>query len=272
MVLDNKNAIVYGAGGSMGGAVAKALAGAGARVVLTGRHLSPVQKVADQILAAGGSAVVNQVNAMDEKAINNHMDKVAQEMGTIDMSFNGMGHDIVQNIGLVDMSADDFMHPISYILKTQFLTATAAGKAMMKQGSGVILTLTATPGGISYPFTGGFGPACSALESFSAALASELGMYGIRVVNIRSGGSVDSTVFRRAIEGNPERMEPVIRKMEEDTMLKKLPLMTDIGNVAVFLSSDMASKITGVTIDVTCGTTAGLNYRTGPAGSFRVVG
>ena len=120
MVLDNKNAIVYGAGGSMGGAVAKALAGAGARVVLTGRHLSPVQKVADQILAAGGSAVVNQVNAMDEKAINNHMDKVAQEMGTIDMSFNGMGHDIVQNIGLVDMSADDFMHPISYILKTQF--------------------------------------------------------------------------------------------------------------------------------------------------------
>ena len=52
--------------------------------------------------------------------------------------------------------------------------------------------------------------------------------------------------------------------MEEDTMLKKLPLMEDIGNVAVFLASGMAGKITGVTIDVTCGTTAALNYKVTP--------
>jgi len=56
-------------------------------------------------------------------------------------------------------------------------------------------------------------------------------------------------------------MAPILRQMENDTMLKKLPLMADIANVAVFLSSDLAGKITGVTIDVTAGTTAGLNYR-----------
>ncbi len=132
---------------------------------------------------------------------------------------------------------------------------------MMKQGSGIILSLTATPGGIGYPFTGGFGPACCAMESFSRNLASELGVYGIRVLNMRSGGSPDSKVFKEAIESDPGGMEAVIRKMEEDTMLKKLPLMADIANAAVFLASDMAGKITGVTIDVTCGTTAGLNYR-----------
>jgi enoyl-[acyl-carrier-protein] reductase (NADH) len=132
---------------------------------------------------------------------------------------------------------------------------------MMKQGSGVILFLTATPGGIGYPYTGGFAPACSAVESFSRNLASELGIYGVRVVNMRSGGSPDSRVFKNAIESKREEMEPILRMMEEDTMMKKLPMMADIANLAVFLSSDMAGMITGVTVDVTCGTTAGLNCR-----------
>jgi enoyl-[acyl-carrier-protein] reductase (NADH) len=59
-------------------------------------------------------------------------------------------------------------------------------------------------------------------------------------------------------------MEVILRKMEGEAMLKKLPLMADIANAAVFLASDMSGKITGVTIDVTCGTTAGLNYRVTP--------
>ena len=59
-------------------------------------------------------------------------------------------------------------------------------------------------------------------------------------------------------------MDQVIRQMEDDTMLKKLPMMSDIANLAVFLSSDLAARITGVTVDVTCGTTAGLNYRAIP--------
>jgi NAD(P)-dependent dehydrogenase (short-subunit alcohol dehydrogenase family) len=264
MILQNKNAIIYGAGGSLGGAVAKALASAGARVFLTGRTISSVQKIADDILASGGSAYVSQVDASDEKAINSHLDKVVQQAGTVDISFNATGIDVVQNIPLVNMITDDFMRPITLMMQTRFLTAIAAGKVMMLQGSGVILSLTATPGGIGYPYTGGFAPACCAIESFSRNLASELGVYGVRVVNIRSAGSPDSRIFKEAIEGAPEVMEPILRKMEEDTMLKQLPLMEDIANVAVFLSSDMAGKITGVTIDVTCGTTAALNYRAVP--------
>jgi 3-oxoacyl-[acyl-carrier protein] reductase len=132
---------------------------------------------------------------------------------------------------------------------------------MAKQGSGVILSLTATPGGIGYPYTGGFAAACAALESFSRNLAAELGVYGVRVVNMRSGGSPDSRVFKEAIGNRPEIMKSVLQKMEDDTMLKKLPMMEDIANLAVFLCSDLAAKITGVTVDITAGTTAGLNYR-----------
>jgi 3-oxoacyl-[acyl-carrier protein] reductase len=261
MILTNKNAVIYGAGGSLGGAVAKAFAAAGARVFLTGLNPASIQKVADDIITSGGLAETAIVDAFDEEAINNHLKQMISIAGSVDISFNAVGVDVVQNIPLTEISAQDFVKPITLTMQTRFMTATAAAKAMIKQKSGVILSLTATPGGISYPHTGGFGPACSGVESFVRTLASELGVYGIRVVNIRSGGSPDSRVFKNAIDSMPDVMGPILKKMEADTMLKKLPLMADIANTAVFLASDMAGQITGVTIDVTGGTTAALNYR-----------
>ena len=261
MLLQNKNAIVYGAGGSLGGAIARALAAAGAKVFLTGRNAASVQKTADEIIAAGGKAEVDVVDALDGKAIARHMDKVVKQAGKVDISFNAIGLEDKQDIALVEMDMEDFVRPVMIAMQTQFLTATAAGRMMMKQGSGTILTLTATPGGIGYPYTGGFSAACCAVECFTRNLASELGPYGARAVNIRSAGSPDSRVFRQVIESDPEAMEPVLRSMKNDTMLKELPLMADIAHTAVFLASDMAGKITGVTVDVTCGTTSALNYR-----------
>ena len=261
MILQNKNAVIYGAGGSLGGEVARAFAGAGARVFLTGRALPSVKKVADEIVAAGGRAEIDVVDALDAVAIARHMEGVVQKAGVVDISFNAVGVDVLQGVPLADMAADDYVRPITLTMQTRFLTAAAAGKVMRKQGSGCILSLTATPGGIGYPYTGGFAAACCAVESLSRNLASELGVYGVRVVNIRSGGSPDSKVFKDAIAGNPELMADVLGKMEADTMLKKQPLMADIANAAVFLASSLAGCITGVTLDVTCGTTAGLNYR-----------
>lgn len=260
-ILQNKNAIIYGAGGSLGGAVAKALAKAGAKVFLTGRNINSVQKVADEIIKSGGKVEVDEVDALDERAINEHIESVMQKADTLDISFNAIGVNIVMNIPLVDIAVDDFVEPITTTIRTRFLTAKAAGKVMMKQNSGVILTLTATPAGIGYPYTGGFAPACCAVENLSKNLAMELGIYGIRVVNMRSGGSPDSRIFKNAIDSQPEVMTPILKQMEADTMLKKLPLMDDIANLAVFLSSDLAGKITGVTVDISSGTTSGLNYR-----------
>src|SRR5687767_7039373 len=221
-MLQHKNAIIYGAGGSLGGAVAKAFAVAGAKVFLTGRTAGSLEKVANEILASGGSAEVAQVDALNEKAINSHLEQVLQQAGTVDISFNATGTSVVQNIPLTSMAMDDFIHPLTSMMQTRFLTAIAAGKIMMKQGSGVILSLTATPGGIGYPYTGGFAPACTAIETLAQNLASELGVYGVRVVNMRSGGSPDSGVFKQAIDQDPQGMELVLRKMKADTMLKKL--------------------------------------------------
>ena len=260
MLLQNKNAVIYGAGGSLGGAVARTFAAAGARVYLTGYRQESIEATAAAIRAAGGVAETAVVAAFDQQAIEAHLE-VVRKAGPVDISFNAVEVKVVQNIPLTDIAVEDFVSTIAGTMRTRFLTAIGAAKVMMGQGSGVILSLTATPGGIGYPYTGSFAPACCAVEGFSRNLAGELGMYGIRVVNIRSGGSPDSRVFKEAIDSNPVGMAPIIRQMEGDTMLKKLPLMMDIANAAVFAASDLAGMVTGVTIDVTGGTTAGLNYR-----------
>lgn len=260
-MLHQKNAVIYGAAGSLGSAVSKALAEAGATVYLTGRTETALRQLAEVITSNGGNTFVHVVDAMDDAAINNHLDMVMAQSGTVDISFNLAGIDVIQDVPLVELPVNHYVAPVTKTLHTRFLTATAAARRMMQQGSGVILSLTATPGGIGYPFTAGFAAACTALENFSQNLASEVGPYGVRVVNIRSGGSPDSAVFKDALKAYPEIMTALLSSMEKDTMLKRLPPMSDIANVAVFLSSHLASSITGVTIDVTAGTTAALNYR-----------
>lgn len=259
MLLQNKNAVIYGAAGSIPATIAQTLAKEGATIFLTGRHNDSLQKIADKIKAAGGRAFVALVDAMNEKEVNEHIQKMTATAGTVDISFNGIGLQDTQNIPLAEMTLADFVRPIDIAMTTHFITATAAARVMMKQQSGVILSLTATPGGIAYPKVGGFGPACCAIEGFSRDLASELGPYGIRVINMRSAGSPDSRPFKEALQQDENFAGTFINKLKGDTMLKSLPMMEDIANVALFLSSHLARKITGVTIDVTCGTTNGLN-------------
>ncbi len=261
MILKGKNAVIYGASASIGGAFAKAFAEAGANVFVTHYRLETAQKVADEIIGNGGKAEAAAVDALDRDAIETFLKSVIDKVGSIDISFNAIGIKDVQDIPLIEMTVEDFQRPINIAMKTQFLTSTAAARYMSQQNSGVILSLTATPGGIGYANVGGFGPACNAIEGFSRNLAAEVGSSGVRVVNIRSGGSPDSRPFKEAIAAGGDEVKEFIDKMANDTMLKQMPMMVDIANTGVFLASSLASKITGVTIDVTVGTTTALNYK-----------
>src|ERR1700735_2684109 len=101
MLLQNKNAVIYGAGGSLGAAVAKALSRAGAKVFLTGHNIASVQKVTQEIQAAGGNAEADQVDALVQKAIDSHLEKVVRQSGKLDISFNAVGAEVVQGIPLI---------------------------------------------------------------------------------------------------------------------------------------------------------------------------
>ena len=90
MLLENKTAIIYGAGGAIGGAVARTFAREGAKVFLSGRTLGKVERGAREIIGAGGAAEAYQVDALDEAAIEAHVAKVFEATGRLDVSFNGI--------------------------------------------------------------------------------------------------------------------------------------------------------------------------------------
>lgn len=257
MLLTSKTAVIYGAGGSVGGAVARAFAREGAQVFLAGRTLAPLDDVAHDIVLAGGAAQTAQVDALDAEAVEKHLDAVMNQTGRVDVSFNLMGLGHAQGAPLVEMSQDWFALPINNAMKGHFVTATAAGRRMAKQGSGVILALTAQVARKPYLNSGGFGVACAAIEALCRQLAAELGSSGVRVVCLRSSGSPDTPGVRAAMQLHADAagvsLEAWEAKVAEVNMLKRLPRLADVANVAALMASDHANIITGAVTNVTCG-------------------
>ena len=255
-LLNGKTAVVYGAAGHIGATVARAFAQEGARVFATGRTLAKVRKVADEIIAAGGFAEAAEVDALDKGSIEAHLEDVVSKTGGIDISLNAtsiQGH--LQGTPLVEMTLENFTAPIVVGASTHFLTATAAARHMMKQGSGVILTLSSTGAELSgrdqmFHSTGGFGVACSTIESLSRTLAGQLGPKGIRVVCLRSDAIPETWSTA------PEHAEMTAKfktYMENGTVLGRMPTLAEVANAAVFAASDRASAMTGAIVNLSCG-------------------
>jgi NADP-dependent 3-hydroxy acid dehydrogenase YdfG len=142
-LLDNKSAVIYGADGTIGGAIARAFARGGARVFLAGCTLARLDTVAAGINVAGGVAENAQVDAPDAKAVDRHA--VVQKAGGIDIALKAVGVAHVQGIPFAALSLEDYEYPITVYTRTNFITAQAVARHMAKKNSGVILTLS-TPG------------------------------------------------------------------------------------------------------------------------------
>jgi 3-oxoacyl-[acyl-carrier protein] reductase len=255
MLLEHKRAVIYGAGGAIGGAVARAFAREGARLFLAGRTLAKLDAVARAISASGGAAETAHVDALDEQSVVKFIADVATKAGGIDVSFNAIGIEDVQGVPLIEMSLEDFSHPITIATRTQFLTAKAVAPHMIKQGSGVIMMITATPARMGFPLVGGFSVACAAMEGFSRSLAAEIGPKGVRVICLRSAGSPESIadVLDVHAAGNSVTRDEFIASLKAMTLLKRLPSLADVGNVAVLMASDYAGSMTGTVANMSCG-------------------
>jgi NAD(P)-dependent dehydrogenase (short-subunit alcohol dehydrogenase family) len=250
MLLKDKHAVIYGAGGHIGSAVARAFARDGANVFLAGRTLPQLEAVAEEITVAGGAAEAAHVDALDPQAIEQHLDAIVQKAGSIDISFNAIWiRGDLQGTPLIQMPCEDFTTPVMTGVTTHFLTATAAARHMVRQKSGVILTLSSSAAALSgrdrrYHLTGGFGTACAAIEALSRSLAGELGPQGIRVVCLRPD-AIPETWPVDHIESRTY--------MENGTVLGRLPTLDEVANAAVFMASDRASAMTGTIANLTCG-------------------
>jgi 3-oxoacyl-[acyl-carrier protein] reductase len=257
MMLKNKNAIIYGAGGAVGRTVALAFAREGANVFLAGRTLGKVNDVAKEIADLGGSAQAAEVDALDQASVERHAADVVKKAGSLDVSFNlvSLGDD--QGTLLVDMTLDEFLIAPSIALRTQFLTMTIAARYMTRQKSGVILALTANVARIPSTYSGGFGVACATIEAMCRQVAVEVGADGVRVICLRSAGSPDSPGVKEALTIHAKNAGMTFDEFHtyaaQGSMLKRMPWMAEIANVATFMASDGASAMTASVANLTCG-------------------
>lgn len=247
MLLDNRNAVIYGGGGGIGSAVARAFAREGATVHLAGRSPERLDAVAERIRAAGGTATTAVVDALDEASVNAHADAVAADAGGIDISFNLISHGYVHGTPLAEMALEDFERPVRTALRGMFLTSRAAARHMIKQGSGVILVFGGDGDPMPDYYLGGTQVAFTALESLRRQLACELGRHGIRVVTLRTGGVPET--FPDGFDGR----EAIVEGIVGQTMLGRAATLDDVGAVAAFAASDQARTITASAINISCG-------------------
>jgi len=268
MLLEKKTAVIYGAGGAVGGAVARAFAREGAKVFLTGRYLSKVEAVAKDILAANGSAEAASVDALDERDVERHLDAVVERAGGIDISFNAIGVPAsvvadqgMQGVPLSDLSVESFSLPIATYTRAHFLTGRGAARRMAQtKQSGVILMHTPEPARIGVPLLGGMGPAWAAMEAMCRSFSAELAAYGIRAVCLRSTGLPETHTIEiifgihAKVLGIPR--EGFQKLMEGMGHTRRSTTLQELTNAAVFLASDLAAGMTGTVANLTGGKTS----------------
>jgi 3-oxoacyl-[acyl-carrier protein] reductase len=259
MLLEDKTAVIYGGGGAIGGAAARAFAREGARVFLAGRTRARLEAVAKDI---GDAADVAEVDALDERAVAEHADAVAKEAGGIDIALNAVSFMHVQGTPLAELPVAEVMLPIDRFLESNLITAKEVARHMTAAGSGTILTLSTAGSRYVPPGNLGYGIACAAIEMMTQRLAVELGPSGVRVVCLRphaisdapANGSYTKDLFGEwATEAGVSLDEMLAGWGEENTLLGRLPTLAQVAETAVFMASDRAEAITGAVVDLTSG-------------------
>lgn len=247
MLLAGKNAIIYGGGGSVGGAMARAYGRAGARVFLAGRTLATLDAVAADIRAAGGRADTAAVDALDEPAVEAHAAAVVAAAGRIDVAVNVIADADVQGTPMLDMSVEDYLAPVVQSVRSKFITSRATARHMARTGGGVLLFF----GGSGHPprelYLGGLQTAFEAVEHMRRQLATELAPHGVRVLTLRTGGLPD------AIPAGVPGRAAIEAAITGQTLLGRAATLADAGDLAVFAASDLARTMTGTALNMTCG-------------------
>lgn len=258
-MLKDKVAVIYGGGGAIGGAVARAFAREGAKLFLAGRRGAPVEAVAKEIVSTGGRAEAAEVDALDEEAVNKHLQSVIDTAGRVDIAFNAVGVPGTKTLGvpLVELDAEQFALPIKTYARSYFLIARIAARRMVANKSGVIMTVTTQHSRIGIPLSGGYGPAMAAEEALTRVLSAELAPHGIRVVGLRPQAIPETGTLKEAFEARAKVSGMTWEQFQEllasKTHARRLMTLEEMANMAVFMASDKASGMTGTTVNLTMG-------------------
>jgi len=259
-VLQDKIAVVFGAGGSVGAAVAKEFAAEGARVFLAGRTKAGLEVVAKQIAAHGGDAQTAVVDTFEDATVNECLDGIVRQTGKIDIVLDAAGplaKDYGNGKSAVDLSIDEFMVPLTTMVRSRFITARAAARHMVKQRSGAIIFVTGSPARAHTQGTTAIGAAFGAIETLTENLAFEVSPFGVRVVCLRTLANIDSRSIQDTMDFLCGQLnipkDRAIANIAQSTFLKIPATVQDTANAAVFIASDRARMLTGTVMNATAG-------------------
>lgn len=240
----NKIAIVTGGGSGIGESTAKLLAKEGAKVAVVDIDDEGGRRVTGEIKKAGGAAEYWHMDIANEKDVEKAFAAINQKFGKIDILVNnaGTGQEVVP---LAEQSLERWDRVISTHLRGAFLFSQQVSKSMMVQKSGVILNMSSVAGYGAFPMRTSYGPAKAAVMNLTKVLAVDLAAYGIRVNAIAPGYTETPLVVKAKESGNIE-MDAILKR----TPLGRLARTDEIAKAALFLASDDASYITGITLPV----------------------
>ena len=260
LILKGKSAVLFGAGGSIGAAVAKEFAVEGAEVFLAGRTKATVEAVAKEIAAAGGRAHAAALDSTDDAAVNQFIDNIVKEAGKIDILIDFAGP-LAREYGngklAVDLPVEEFMVPLTTMVRSRFITARAAARHMTKAHSGVIILVTGSPARPHVPGATAIGAAFAAMENLAGNLAFEVSPLGVRVVCLRTTANVDSRSIQDTMEVVASQLhiskDQAIARLSQFNFLKVPATVQDTANAAVLIASDRARMMTGTVVNATAG-------------------
>ena len=259
-LLQGKNAVIFGANGTIGAATAKEFAAEGARVFLAGRTKAGLDAIAGTITASGGAARTAVVDVLDDAAVNRFLDDVFQQTGKIDIVLDVAGP-LAKEYGngklAVDLPIEEFMVPQLTMVRARFITARAAARHMVKQHSGVIIFVTGSPARPHVPGATAIGAAFGAMENLAANLAFEVSPLGVRVVCIRTLANIDSRSIQDTMKVLAHQLnitqDQAMAQIAQSSFLRVPATVADTANAAVLVASDRARMLTGTVVNATAG-------------------
>lgn len=238
--LSGMNALVTGASGGLGSAIAKALSAQGARVALSGTRAEALEKVRGEI---GGDAVILPANLSDAAAVDGLVPQVVEALGSLDILINNAG--VTRDNLAMRMKDEEWSDVIRINLEAAFRLSRAALKPMMRARFGRIVSVTSVVGATGNPGQANYAASKAGLVGMSKALAQEVASRGI-TVNCIAPGFIASP------------MTDVLADAQKEALLGRIPVGklgegADIGAAAVYLASREAAYVTGQTIHVNGG-------------------
>ncbi len=262
MTLNGKIATVTGAGNGIGRATALALAAAGAKVSVSDVIVKDGQRTVQEIIDAGGEAIFVEADIANEDQVKHLVSTTISTFGGLDILINNAGIG-GGRLRTHEVDIADFKRVVDVNLVGTFLMSKYCLQHFLPRRSGSIVNIASTYGLIGAPQAPAYCATKGAIINYTRQLAVDYGHDGIRI-NALCPGYIDTGLSRRlaANPNDPEILAAVARREKAAAMqpLGRQAQPVEVANVAVFLSSDAASFMTGaiVTVDGGCVTT--FNY------------